>query len=74
MLDNRRTRMAMEENSGTRPSQPSLAAPEARDDDRPENSEPALLFCPRCNTRLEGHRCKLICNLCGYFMSCADYY
>ena len=36
--------------------------------------EPAMLFCPVCSTRLAGHRCKLICIECGYFMSCADYY
>jgi len=31
-------------------------------------------ICPTCGSRLSGHRCKLICNCCGYFMSCADYY
>jgi hypothetical protein len=31
-------------------------------------------FCPVCSQRLESRRCKLICNVCGYYMSCADYY
>jgi hypothetical protein len=31
-------------------------------------------ICPTCGHRLTGHRCKLICAHCGYYMSCADYY
>jgi hypothetical protein len=30
--------------------------------------------CPTCSHRLSGHRCKLVCVHCGYYMSCADYY
>ena len=30
-------------------------------------------FCPVCSTRLESHRCKLICRQCGYFMSCSEF-
>ncbi|HVN93129.1 MAG TPA: hypothetical protein VMT38_05515 [Terracidiphilus sp.] len=30
--------------------------------------------CPTCSHRLTGHRCKLICGHCGYYLSCADYY
>jgi hypothetical protein len=30
--------------------------------------------CPTCGSRLSSYRCKLVCNHCGYFMSCADYY
>jgi hypothetical protein len=31
-------------------------------------------LCPTCSNRLTGHRCKLICTNCGYYLSCADYY
>jgi len=36
--------------------------------------EDASRFCPICSQRLESRRCKLVCNVCGYYMSCADYY
>jgi len=32
------------------------------------------IICPNCGERLTGHRCKLLCVSCGYYMSCADYY
>lgn len=34
----------------------------------------AMLFCPVCNDSLVPHKCKLLCQRCGYYMSCADYY
>jgi hypothetical protein len=36
--------------------------------------EDASRYCPVCSQRLEARRCKLICPVCGYYMSCADYY
>jgi len=33
-----------------------------------------MLYCPRCNQKLTQHKCKLLCQRCGYYMSCADYY
>jgi len=36
--------------------------------------EDASRYCPVCSQRLESRRCKLVCNVCGYYMSCADYY
>jgi hypothetical protein len=36
--------------------------------------EDASRYCPVCSQRLESRRCKLICGVCGYYMSCADYY
>ena len=36
--------------------------------------EDASRYCPVCSHRLESMRCKLVCTVCGYYMSCADYY
>ena len=45
----------------------------AHDQTRTDEEEP-MLYCPVCNTRLTSRKCKLICEQCGYYMSCADYY
>jgi hypothetical protein len=49
--------------------------------DQPENTQQQaagenepMLYCPVCSTRLTELKCKLVCNKCGYYMSCADYY
>lgn len=33
-----------------------------------------MLYCPVCSRRLAARKCKLFCEQCGYYMSCADYY
>jgi NAD-dependent DNA ligase len=40
---------------------------------RHEDQEP-MLYCPVCSVRLAQRKCKLFCEKCGYYMSCADYY
>ena len=30
-------------------------------------------YCPACSRKLEPRRCKLLCPVCGYFMSCSDF-
>ncbi len=42
--------------------------------DRQGGNEDPSRYCPVCSQRLESRRCKLICTVCGYYMSCADYY
>ena len=46
----------------------SLEAPKS-----PASSELPNQFCPICSSRLESHRCKMICRQCGYFMSCSEF-
>jgi hypothetical protein len=36
--------------------------------------EDICLFCPCCSSRLLEMKCKLLCEKCGYYMSCADYH
>lgn len=45
-----------------------VAPTPATDQDEP------MLYCPVCSTRLNQRKCKLFCEQCGYYMSCADYY
>ncbi|MFP5237409.1 MAG: hypothetical protein ACLGSD_16050 [Acidobacteriota bacterium] len=40
----------------------------------PERIDHMCQICPTCSQALQGHRCKLVCTNCGYYMSCADYY
>jgi hypothetical protein len=51
-----------------------LAVAESEDRSAVVREEHALLYCPVCSQRLESRRCKLVCLVCGYYMSCADYY
>ena len=48
------------------------ASSNARNKAASEN-EP-MLYCPVCSRRLTERKCKLFCEQCGYYMSCADYY
>jgi len=39
-----------------------------------QSVEHPISFCPVCSQRLEPKRCKLVCAVCGYYLSCSDYY
>jgi len=58
-------------NVGVLMKDPEPAAPSSASQSKPE--EP-MLYCPVCSTRLTERKCKLICEKCGYYLSCADYY
>jgi hypothetical protein len=55
---------------------PSLARIDAQPADAPIDTrvDHHCQVCPTCGHRLTGHRCKLVCTHCGYYLSCADYY
>ena len=56
------------------PPQPPSVSPDPEPDRTTPDDENAMLFCPVCSTRLQNQKCKLFCALCGYYLSCADYY
>jgi len=39
-------------------------------------AEELVRTCPRCNRQLAERKCKLYCPdpVCGFYLSCADYY
>ena len=51
-----------------------LSAEESVGQSEAPRPEEAMLYCPVCSTKLVQSRCKLVCQRCGYYMSCADYY
>jgi hypothetical protein len=53
---------------------PSGAARPAADPQPPQGVDHHCQICPNCSNKLTGHHCKLVCNQCGYYLSCADYY
>src|SRR6267142_2099450 len=50
------------------------AAPQQGSLSQAARTEDVSRYCPVCSQRLESRRCKLVCSVCGYYMSCADYY
>ena len=60
-------------NSADQPSTSPISDLDLLNDGEPSSEQP-MLFCPNCDQRLTSRRCKLLCERCGYFMSCADYY
>ena len=50
------------------------ANPDESQFENPGTEDEPMLYCPVCSTRLASLKCKLFCERCGYFMSCADYH
>ena len=57
----------------TRPENRQPDRSESQAGQRKDENEP-MLYCPVCSSRLTEQKCKLLCERCGYYMSCADYY
>ncbi len=38
------------------------------------SSGEVMQVCPNCSTQLRDKSCKLMCPLCGFFLSCSDFY
>jgi hypothetical protein len=53
---------------------PVKESPAAVEAAAPVSQEEPMLYCPVCSLRLAPRKCKLLCERCGYYMSCADYY
>jgi len=40
---------------------------------QPPDSQ-AIAYCPNCSLRLRDFRCKMVCQNCGFYLSCSDFY
>ncbi|HET7840376.1 MAG TPA: hypothetical protein VFM21_02160 [Terriglobia bacterium] len=45
----------------------------SRDKESGQGFELPLDYCPVCSKKLESRRCKMVCDRCGYFMSCSEF-
>jgi hypothetical protein len=40
----------------------------------PREATEVIQVCPNCSAELMDKSCKLVCPVCGFFLSCSDFY